>query len=81
VCVCVVCVCVCMCVCLETGEKLCELGLGGKIILQQMLSESLRLCSGVNWIRTGSIGGLFSKRLRNRNLRRTGRKNHRRGGG
>jgi len=75
-----VCVCVCVCVCLENGETLCELGLGGKIILQQMLSEYLRLWGGVIWIRTGSIGGLLSKRLRNRNPRRTEREN-RQGGG
>jgi hypothetical protein len=71
---------VCVCVCLETVETLCQLGLGGKILLQQILSESLRLRGGVIWIRTGSIGGLVSKRLRNRNPWRTEREN-RQGGG
>ena len=49
--------CVCVCVCLETGQTLYELCLGGKIILQQILSEYLSLWGGVIWIRTGSIGG------------------------
>ena len=57
----------CMCVCVERGKMFCELGLDGKIILRQILSESLRLWGGFIWIRSGTIGGLLSKRLRNPN--------------